>query len=717
MTADLLDAEVRLEGEVVGVYHADPATGFGVVEVQPSDGSDGARCAGPLADVVEGQLITVVGRWRDHPRFGPTLEAVYYEQRTPTTVAGLQTFLASDRFAEVGDAAIAAVLARFGSGTGRIIEREPDRLSSEAGLDDDAADALRDAWMRGRALAALVRLVEPIGWPMEVVRSAHRHFGADVAEIAQDDPYRLIEADRVRFAHVDPLGRRCGIAGDDPRRLAAGVRSAVVTARAQGHEHLPRPVLIQDACRVLGVDAVLAAEGIDVAVADASVVAEELDGVEVFAVPAAAQTEQKLADDLARLLDARSRLRTYADSIDASGLTDEQADAVRSAFAAPVSILTGGPGTGKTTAVSAIVDTGRRAGINFALCAPTGRAAKRLEDLAGSAATTVHRLLEASGDPDGGFRFRFGATERLPHDLVVVDEVSMCDTALAAHLVSAVEEGSHLVLVGDPDQLPSVGPGDVLRSLMASGHIPVSRLETIHRQAHKSRIVRLAHEVLAGGVGPMPPVEDDVFMAEEADPSAIVARVVRAVAERAPERFGVDSGDVQVLAPVYRGPTGVDALNTALKRALNPGTGRPGPGGFDVGDRVMQTRNDAELDLANGDMGVVVDTDRGAGIVRVAFPRGEASIQGERVRDLVPAWAVTVHKAQGGQWPVVVLVCDTAHRGMLWRNLVYTGVTRAARALVIVGQSERLRAAARADRPSQRHTGLTARLARAVDNA
>lgn len=313
----------------------------------------------------------------------------------------------------------------------------------------------------------------------------------------------------------------------------------------------------------------------------------------------------------------------------------------------------------------------------------------------------------------GGFVFRYGADERLPHDLVVCDEVSMCDTALARSLVQAVDDGSHLVLVGDPDQLPSVGPGDVLRDLLRGGLLPTTQLTEVHRQAASSRIVSLAQGLNAGRVGPLPGADGDLFMAEERRRDGIVPRVVEAVAERAPDYFGVDVTDIQVIAPVYRGPCGVDALNAALKERLNPDTGQPRLQGLQAGDRVMQTRNDADLDVSNGDVGEVVDVARRT--LRVVFPRGEVTYDRDQARDLTHAWAITVHKSQGGEWPVVVLVADRSHRAMLWRNLVYTGVTRAQQALIVVGQAAALQAAAEQDRPSNRQTGLAWRLQQVLE--
>ncbi len=718
MTDRLLATDEQLTGEVVGVRYADTATGFGVIELDQEGDDPGVRCVGPLASVVEGQTITVVGRWTTHPRYGDTFEATFYEQTVPTTVAGLRSFLASDRFRNIPERSRERVLTTFGRGAGQVIEQDPGRLTDAAGIPAEHAQELHRAWREGLALAELVRLVEPCNWPMEAVRGAHAHFGAETVTIARDDPYALLDAGRVRFAQVDALARLLGIDEIDPRRLAAGARAAVAAARrTEGHQHLPRDACVDATAQLLGVDHVLAGDGVDAAIAAGSLAIEEIDDAEVVSTPTALETERDLALGLARLLLAeRPRLTPFAALVrPASDLTEGQVQAVHAVFDHPVSVLTGGPGTGKTRTVEEVVLAAEAAGLEVALCAPTGRAAKRLEELVHRPATTIHRLLEARPDADGGFSFRYGRYEQVPFDVVIADEVSMCDTALAERLVSAIEEGAHLVLVGDPDQLPSVGPGDVLRDLVRCGVIPVTELTEIHRQAADSRIVGLARALLTGEVGELRGVDGDLFIAEEADRRAIVPRVVEAVAHRAPDYFGVGVDDVQVLAPMYRGPVGVDALNAALKEELNPARGRPDTGGFHIGDRVMQTRNDAELDVANGDVGRIVDLSRSEGTLRVAFPRGEVTYDRSQARELTPAWAVTVHKAQGGEWPVVILVCDRSHRMMLWRNLVYTAVTRARSALIVVGQTATLRAAAAHDRPSNRRTGLAWRLQQLVE--
>lgn len=709
---DRLFAGEELTGEVAGLVFADSGSGFGVVELR-GDSGETARCAGPLADLVEGQTVRLVGSWRTHPTYGETFRTTYYEQLAPTTVAGLRAFLGSSRFEDVPPRAVERVLVTFGSAAGGVIERDPQRLVDEALVDPGDAALLHERWQAGRALAELVRLCEPAQVPDAVVRAIHAHYGSEAPETVRADPYAILAVERCRFAHADALARRLGVDPLDPRRLSAGAVAALAAAqRREGHQYLTRIQCTQAAARLLKVDGAAAGDGVRAAAAAGRLVIDGGEGTHpAVYTPAGLEAERDLACDLARILHAaRSRVRGAAGSAEPSAeLTAGQAEAVRLALQTPVAVLTGGPGTGKTRTVQEVVAAAEQAGLNLALCAPTGRAAKRLEELVGRPAGTIHRLLEARPRPDGTFLFGYGNADPLPHDVVVCDEVSMCDTWLAGRLAAAVDDGAHLLLVGDPDQLPPVGPGDVLRDVLASGAVPSVRLTEIHRQAARSRIVALANEINAGAVGPLSPADGDVFLAEEVRPR-IVRRVVQAVARRVPAHLGIDPADVQVVAPVYRGAAGVDALNRALKAELNPPAGRPAVAGFHVGDRVMQTRNDTDLDVSNGDIGTVVDADLRRRALRVAFPRGEVTYEGDRARNLVVAWAVTVHKSQGGEWPVVVFVCDRTHAGMLTRNLAYTAVTRAQRALIVVGQQAALRAAAAHDVPRNRQTGLARRL-------
>lgn len=720
------DTEIR--GEVMWVRYRDETSGFGVVELETTDGSDDrVSASGPLADLVDGQHVRLVGRWKEHPTHGRTFDTVFYEQVAPDTVAGMRAFLTSERFREVlTPAHVDRILTVFGRGAGDVIDREPSRLVDEANLPEDVVDDIHHAYVQGRSLADLVTLLEPATIPMSVVRGAHAVFGAGAAERLREEPYDLLEVDRARFAHADGLARHLGIDETDPRRLAAGARAAVGAARRQdGHQLLVREDAVQATMRLLGVDAIAAVAGIDHAVASGTVATDEVavdvdgDPVAVVATPAALRAERELASSLATLADAEGALvglDGVGDVELAAELTDGQRAAVATALAHPVSVLTGGPGTGKTRTVAEVVAAAAALGADVALCAPTGRAAKRVEELVGMEASTIHRMLGArpmdSIEGGGGFVFLHDRDSPLGFDLVVVDEVSMCDTSLMRSLVVAIEPGTHLVLVGDADQLPSVGSGNVLADVVASGMVPTTHLDEIHRQAKASRIVSLAREVNAGGVGPLKGIDGDVFMAEEARRDVITARVVEAVATRAPDYFDVEVADIQVIAPMYRGPCGVDALNAALKHRLNPDTGQRSYRGMQVGDRVMVTRNDPELDVSNGDVGTVVDV-AGSGAkasLQVQIAGRSVTFDGDSMAELTHAWAITVHKSQGGQWPVVVLVADRSHSRMLRRNLLYTAISRAERALIVVGQAESLAMGARRRADTARTTGLAARL-------
>jgi exodeoxyribonuclease V alpha subunit len=715
----LLAADEQLTGEVLGVIYADPDSGFGVVELGPSDGTAGERCSGPLSDLVEGQHIQLVGAWRDHPRYGRTFEAVYYEQVAPSTVAGLRSFLGSERFAEVSDRGRQRVLVTFGSGAGRIIEHEPERLVAEAGLEADDADRLHRAWMSGQALGELVRLVEPAGWPMDAVRSAHGRFGADAARLGREDPYALLDADRVRFAHADALARKLGISASDPRRLAAGARAAVAAARRRdGHQHLPRRECVEAAGSLLKVDAILAASGVDDAVASGSLATDEVAGEPVVSTPAAFDAERDLAAGIVRLLTASpTRVTPHADAVDPSDdLTTGQAAAVRAAFTHPVTVLTGGPGTGKTRTVQEVVRDRRGGG-------PRGRALR--PDGAGSEAHRGARRSPGDHDPSParGTPDRWGRV-RVP--------VRGARTAAAGprrgrrgvdvrHVARRPvgRRGRHRVRTssssGTRTSSPPSGRGTCSAMCCVRAWCPrPSSSRSTGRPPTAASSGSLGSDAHRGA-RPAPGRRRRPLRRRGAPPDRDRPagrpgrRRTRAVVLR------VEVDEVQVLAPVYRGPVGVDALNVALKEALNPPAGRHSVAGFHEGDRVMQTRNDPELDVANGDVGHVVDLSKRGGTLRVAYPRGEVTYDRDQAKDLVPAWAVTVHKSQGGEWPVVVLVCDRSHRAMLWRNLVYTAITRAQRALIVIGQTEALAAAARHDRPSDRRTGLAWRLRQLVD--
>jgi len=683
----------ELTGEVAAVVFTNPQSGFGVVELTSKRGEDGPRASGPLASLVPGQAVRLLGSWTEHERYGPTFEAVAYEHTTPRSTSGLVSFLSSERFPGVGSTLAQRLVTAFGLDIGDVITTAPQRLAEVRGVSAALADTIAESWKAAGALAGLVGELNRAGIPAAVAQGVHRHFGDRAAEVLVDDPYALLVVRGVRWAHAEALAAAAGIDRLDARRLRAGATQAQRDLCARGgHMAVATEPLVAEAGRLLRVDALDARRALDLAVDAEQLIADR----DSWWTPADLRAEQGLADELTRILAATSRLpRSVRDVTPSEELTDEQCDAVRAGVTATVSVLTGGPGTGKTRTVVELLRACTTHDVRVALCAPTGRAAKRMEELTGHGASTIHRLLEARGRPGEGFSFGYNAGRRLPHDMVIADEWSMADTRLAWSLVQAVADGAHLVIVGDADQLPSVGPGAVLRDLLdAPAGIHVTRLTRIHRQAASSRIVTLAHQVNSGAVPPLRGRDNDVFVVPER-PAGIADRVAEIVAVRAPQFYDLPPADVQVLAPMYRGPAGVDRLNERIKQRLNPAAGRRPVGGFHEGDRVVQTRNDAELDVANGDIGEVIATDPGERTLTVAFPHGTVDYDLEHAADLQPAWCLTVHKSQGGEWPVVVLVLDAGHRPMLWRELVYTAITRARSGLLLVGDASLLAQAAR----------------------
>lgn len=714
-------------GEVAVVVFVNEATGFGVVELS---GSEGARASGPLASLVPGQSVRLMGRWIEHDRYGPTFETAWFEQAEPRSSAGLEAFLSSGRFPGVGKATAKRLVSAFGLGLGTVIAQEPARLCEVKGVSPALAGQIADAWRQAGALGELVAALAPVGLRPAAAQAAYRRFGDDALRLAREDPYALLDVWGVTWAHAEALAKAAGIDPRDPRRLRAGA----VTAHRQrcaraGHVLLPTAELAAEAAHLLGLrcDEDEVAHALELAAEHGLLVRdrEPFDGAaeDRWYARGDLVAERGLARALARLSCADSRIGSAAADHEMDpALTPEQAAAVRAALTSAVSVLTGGPGTGKTRTVMEIVRACRAHSLQIALCAPTGRAARRLEEMTGARASTIHRLLEArpvtdEDEQDAGFVFGYDDSRRLPHDIVVADEWSMADTRLAWALARAAGDGAHLVLVGDADQLPSVGPGAVLRDLLACPSVASTRLTTIHRQAAVSRIVTLAHEVNAGQAQRIRGREGDVFAVPEQSPG-VADRVAEIVATRAPQFFGLPSSQVQVLAPMYRGPAGVDRLNERMKERLNPAGGRRAVAGFHEGDRVVQTRNDAELDVANGDIGEVAATDATSRMLEVAFPYGLVTYDHEQAADLAPAWCLTVHKAQGGEWPVVVLVLDPGHRSMLWRELVYTGITRASQGLLLVGDPGLIVEAARRTGSGlrQRRTLLTARLAHALNS-
>ena len=576
----------------------------------------------------------------------------------------------------------------------------PDEVTAErlAGLPRVGAvraGRLLSGWVGATHVYEVAKLVVPAGLPARVAGRAVDAFGDGAARLLREDPWRLLELPDVRIVEADRVAVAAipGVRREDPRRGRALVGHVLARAARDGHTVQPAAV-VASLLRAEGAPDPAAAIG---AARDAGTVlaVEAADGTAVLGLDRYAMAEDGIAEALARLAATAKPIEAAAGA--AGGELDAtQQAAVQAALQHGVSVLTGGPGTGKSRTVSALVELATAAGRQVALAAPTGRAAKRLEELCDAPASTLHRLLGAqaarsSGDGAGApatvrtGHFARGEAWPLDADVVVVDEASMLDVELAVALLEACADGTHLLLVGDPAQLPSIGAGRVLADLVESGAAPVTELSTLYRQAEGGAIARLATAVRGGTLPRVEAADREVVVVPAAGSAEAAHRVVQLVTDSIPRALGIPADDVQVVTPVHRGPAGTVELNAALKARLNPHTGGPTVAGFDPGDRVVATANHLDLEpvgFANGEVGVV--TEVGDGAVTVEFPAGPATVSGRALADLRHGWAVTVHRAQGSEWPAVVAVLPPEAGGMLSRPLVYTALTRARRHLSVV---------------------------------
>lgn len=681
-----------LEGEVVRLIFPPNADGFAVAAVETQDGR--ATVAGQLGAIDPGQSIRVHGRWQEHRRFGRQFRAEWLERIAPTTTAGMQRYLASGAFPGIGPDSAKRLVAHFGIGVLDALEAGVREVQKVPGIGPKRARSLADAYRGDRETHRVLAELRGFGLSDRQARLLYERRGAAAVQRVQDDPYLLAREVRgIGFHTADKLARGMGIDLDSPLRArAAAVHALYEASRVAGHTCLEESALLE-ACAELQIDEQPAREALPSLLEAGTACRQQIarPGEEPrWYLPDLYRAEIELASDLKRLLGRPGGPLTEpehavgalkrAEIVPDSG----QLDALRMALEEPFAVITGGPGTGKTTIVGLLLDTLETAGVGeILLASPTGRAAKRLHEATGREASTVHRLLKF--DPKTG-DFQAGPELPLEASFLIVDEVSMLDLPLARSLLAAVAGDTRVLLVGDADQLPPVGPGAVLRDLLASGRVPSVRLRRIHRQGADSGIVDAAHAVLAGERPTVDDASDDFFLLQTTDAERAAAAIERTVCERIPERYGLDPHrDVLVLSPIYRGPLGVDAINERLGARLNPsGSERAWSRGLRVGDRVMVVRNDYERELFNGDTGTIVAADDKEQELVTEIDGRQHRWGFEQLDSLVCAWCVTVHRAQGSEAQAVVVVLDTSHYIMLRRTLLYTALTRARRLCVLV---------------------------------
>jgi exodeoxyribonuclease V alpha subunit len=711
----------ELDAVLERLTYVNEETGYTVARVATERGTDLLTVVGALLGAQPGESLRLRGRWTSHPKFGRQFEVESYTTVLPATIQGIQRYLGSGLVKGIGPVFAERIVAHFGLDTLQIIEEQPARLIEVPGLGPKRTAKITAAWEEQKAIKEVMVFLQGVGVSTSLAVRIYKQYGDGSISVVRNEPYRLAaDVWGIGFKTADTIARAVGIPHDSPDRVKAGLQYTLSEATDDGHCFLPQPTLIIEAGKILNVPADLVETCLDELVAAEGVVRED---AAIYLVPFH-RAETALAGALIRLLDGSADRMPHFGSVDwgkalawlrgrtGTDLAPEQEQAVKLALTAKVAVLTGGPGCGKSFTVKSIVALAAAKKAKIMLVAPTGRAAKRLAELTGHEAATVHRLLQLR--PGG--EASFDRDNPLDVDLLVVDEASMLDLILANKLVKAVPPGAHLLLVGDVDQLPSVGAGEVLRDLLAAERIPRVRLTQIFRQAQQSGVVTNAHRINAG----IPPVTSGLtdfflFPCEDSDEAATLT--VDVACTRIPAKFGLDPRrDIQVLAPMHRGPAGAGALNTVLQQRLTPGReGQPerrlGGRVFRVGDKVTQIRNNYEKGVFNGTLGVVTALSTEDQLLTVRTDEDEQVDYGfDELDELSHAYAMTIHRSQGSEYPAVVLTLTTSAWMMLQRNLLYTAVTRARKLVVLVGSRRALAAAVRTVGAGRRHTALAARL-------
>ncbi|MDP9372015.1 MAG: ATP-dependent RecD-like DNA helicase [Chloroflexota bacterium] len=725
----------ELRGVVERITYANPENGYTIARLAPECPEGEAAAAqgedrlvtivGTLADLTPGEAIVAHGWWRNDHRYGWQFQVLDYRTALPATVQGMRRYLGSGLVKGVGPKMAARIVDAFGEATFEIIDAAPERLTEVPGIGKVRSERIAATWEEQKHIREVMAALQGYGVSTSLAVRIYKRFGDDSGRVVSQEPYRLArEVWGIGFKTADKIAQAVGIAPDAPERLQAGALHALGAAGDQGHTLLPERELAEAAAEFLAVAADRLGPALAALLRAGDLVAASRDDttLRLLALAPFARAESSLAGRLQSLAGASGEApvtRAFREAdwaaafrwlADKHGLTlaPEQEAGVKMALTSPVSILTGGPGTGKTHTLRAVLTLARAKRLWPLLAAPTGRAAKRMNEATGLPAGTLHRTLAIRPGGKPGHN----PNHPLDADLVVVDEVSMLDALLANQLARAVAPGTHLLLVGDPDQLPSVGAGDVLADLLASGRFPVTRLLTIFRQGAGSGIAQNARRINAGELPRFGAGIADCFFLDAADPAAAAETVVDLVARRLPARYGLGPGEVQVLAPMRRGDAGVGVLNDRLQERLNPARDgvpelRGGGRVYRPGDRVLQLKNDYELDVFNGDLATVTAVDPVEQELLLALDDGrEVRYPAANLHALTHAYAVSVHKAQGAEFPAVVMPLVTAHAVLLGRTLLYTALTRARRLVVLVGQRRALSMAVKDWRREPRYTAL-----------
>jgi exodeoxyribonuclease V alpha subunit len=713
-----------LSGLIERVTFVNEDSGFSVLKVKAKGHRDLVTVIGSLPSVSAGEWLTAQGRWVQDREFGLQFRAEMLTSTPPTTKEGIEKYLGSGMVKGVGPVYAKKLVDKFGGQIFDIIENQSARLEELDGIGPKRRKRIKEAWGEQKVIRNIMVFLHSHGVSTSRAVRIFKTYGEDAIEMVRSDPYRLAkDIHGIGFKTADQIAQKIGIPVDSLIRACAGLSHVLVEATGNGHCALPLDLLKDEARKLLLVDDKIVTEALERTVASNDLVKETIDGEELIFLPHLKRAEEIIAGRIKRLAGSPSAFPAidfekavlWCQQKTGKELAPSQRDALKLALSSRVLVITGGPGVGKTTLVNTILLILRAKKVRCLLCAPTGRAAKRLSEATGVEAKTIHRLLEVQ--PATG---RFGRNEANPLDCdsLTVDEVSMTDVVLMANVLRALPSNASLLLVGDIDQLPSVGPGMVLRHLIESKVVPVVRLTEVFRQAAHSRIITNAHRINQGRLPEIPSkgIASDFFFIEREEPDQIAATLAEMVKTRIPSKFRLNPiRDIQVLCPMNRGSLGVRELNVRLQNEMNPArTDEPFVERFGwqfrPGDKVIQTENDYDKDVFNGDIGQVVKIDPVEHEVTIRFDQRELVYDFGELDEVSLAYAITIHKSQGSEFPAIVIPLAMQHYMLLQRNLVYTGITRGKKLVVLIGQRKALAMAVKNDRTENRFSGLLARL-------
>ena len=712
-----------LEGVLERITFQNEENGYTIAKLLPKGKIQPVTVVGTLAGVQVGESLVLDGLWVNHHQYGRQFEVKSYQVRYPATLEGIRKYLGSGLIKGVGPVTARKIVDHFGLKTLEVLDQSSDQILQVPGIGPSKADLIGTAWVEQQQIKEVMLFLQSHGVSASLAVKIYKQYGETSIQVVRETPYQLArDIFGVGFKTADQIAQKMGLAMDSPDRIQTGLLYALGNLSNEGHCYATTDQLLAEAVPLLDLPRELCAAQIENLIKQEAIIYDR----DVLYLPPFYHAERGVANKLLRIIHSSlDRLGSFKklnwpllflvfDKTSKLQLTDQQKLAIQTALTQKISVLTGGPGTGKSTITGSIIQLMKEKHTSVMLAAPTGRAAKRLSETTGLQAKTIHRLLEFT--PSEGVNFARDRENPLDADLIIIDETSMVDILLMNHLLNAIEAGSHILFVGDMDQLPSVGAGNVLRDLIESNVIPVIRLDTIFRQAEDSYIIVNAHRINNGEMPLFTKDAVDFFLFPEIDAIKAADWVIDLVSQRIPNKFGIEPfKDIQVLTPMHRGACGVTELNERLQIALNPEDPRKpevrhGSRIFRVGDRVMQIRNDYERKIFNGDLGVIDTIDTENHIIMVNFEERMVPCETLQLEELVHAYAISIHKSQGSEFPVVVIPLLMQHYMMLQRNLLYTAVTRARKLVVMVGDKKSIGMAVRNNKIALRNTLLKERL-------